>query len=115
MVLLAAGLLLAVAPLADIRVPLMTDKLLHLAGFTGLTVWFFGIFRTDLSVQVALTLFAYGLLIELLQSFTATRFADPRDVMFNVAGIGAGWLLAAAGLRGWCRWVEQWLGAVPAE
>ena len=113
-VLLVAGFVVALLPLSFPIPARGGDKLLHLVGFTGLTVWFFGIFRRHASARVAIVLFAYGVLIEVVQSFTASRFAEPLDLMFNVIGIGAGWLVASAGLHGWCETLESWFGADPA-
>jgi VanZ family protein len=107
---LLVGLVVAVMPLTLPAGSRYGDKLLHLSVFALLTVWFFGIFRRAASLWVALVLCGYGVLIEVLQSFTDHRFAEPLDLMFNVIGIGAGWLVAAAGLHGWCEALESWFG-----
>lgn len=108
---LLAGVALALLPINFPGPPLLSDKLLHMAAFLGGTIWFSGIFVRRAGLRVALALFAYGLLIEWLQSLTRYRFAETLDVMFNVAGIGAGWFLARLGLGGWCEKLESWLGA----
>jgi VanZ family protein len=108
---LMVGLSLALAPLVAPLPPISDDKTLHFLGFVLLTTWFLGIFESHVSWRIAAALAAYGVLIEVLQGFTAYRFSDPYDVLANVAGIGTGWLLSAAGLRHWCRRVETLLGA----
>ncbi len=106
-------LALALMPLAG-PVPIADfDKFLHFLAFTFLTVWFLGVFDSHLALRVAAGLAVYGGLIEFLQSFTPYRMSDPYDVLSDVIGILAGWLLAAAGLRRWCGRVEAFLGVVP--
>jgi VanZ family protein len=113
LVALAVILLLALAPIATPLPAMQGDKILHFLAFTYLAVWFLGVFEPRLSLSVVAALAAYGVLIELLQSFTAYRSADLYDVLSDVAGIGAGWLLATAGLRRWCGRIEALLGASP--
>ncbi|KAA0209012.1 MAG: VanZ family protein [Proteobacteria bacterium] len=89
------------------------DKFLHALAFAFLAVWFLGVVDEGMTLRVIAALAVYGLLIEFLQSFLAYRAADPRDVLADFTGIGIGWLMASAGLRRWCGWVEAWLGAGP--
>jgi VanZ family protein len=90
-----------------------SDKVLHCLAFIALTVWFIGVCRDELVLPIALVLAVYGLAIEVLQSFTPNRSADPWDFIADVVGILLGWLLARYGLRRWCSGLEQWL--VPAK
>jgi len=106
-------LLLALAPLGGPPLFSGVDKVEHFVGFLGLTVWFLGVVDERSAPTVALLLASYGVLIEVLQSFTPYRSADLFDVLSDVAGIGAGWLLASAGLRHWCRRLEARLGVGP--
>lgn len=100
---------LALAPL-DAPVPTGGDKVAHFLAFAFLTIWFLGIFDLRLAWRIAAALAAYGILIEVLQGLTAYRSADPYDLLSDVVGIGAGWLLANFGLRHWCRRLETLLG-----
>jgi VanZ family protein len=116
---LAAGLLLLgfglVAALTAVPAAVtvaVNDKLIHLIGFVGLMVWFGGIFQPRLGPVLALSLSAYGLLIELLQSLTVTRQAEGLDLLADIAGVLLGWLLSAAGLSRWCTKLESWFGSV---
>lgn len=109
--LLLTGAVLALLPLSVALPPRAGDKVLHLAGFAALTVWFFGVFQPHARPRVAVGLMAYGASIEVLQSFIPHRFAEGLDLIFNVVGIGAGWLMSAAGLHGWCETIESWFGA----
>ena len=118
---LAAGIATLAVILAVALAPLQTalpieqgDKVAHFFAFAWLAVWFLGIFEPRLSLAVAVALTLYGILIELLQSLTPYRSADVYDVVADVIGIGAGWLLASAGLRRWCGRIEELLGARPS-
>jgi VanZ family protein len=110
-VFLLVGVVLALLPIALPGPLRLSDKLLHLTAFLACTIWFSGIFVRQAGLRVAFALFLYGLLIEWLQSLTRYRFAETIDVMFNVGGIGAGWLLARVGLGSWCEKLESWLSA----
>lgn len=115
---LTAGLLLLVfglvAALATVpaAVPLViNDKLMHLIGLVMLMVWFGGVFQPRFSPLVALSLIAYGLLVELLQSLTVTRQAEGLDLIADIAGVLLGWFLSAAGLSRWCMKLESWFAS----
>ncbi len=108
LLLLGFGLVSSLSPLPS-GLPSINDKLLHAVGFLAFTVWFGGIFERRFLPGIALALAVYGLLIELLQSLTATRQAELPDLVADVAGILLGWLLSAAGLSRWCTKLESWL------
>lgn len=104
---LALTLVLALAPLGrSTTLDVLTDKGAHFLAFTGLMVWFCGVFRLRLTVLVAIGLLGFGILIELLQSRLPYRTAEMADVIFDGGGIVTGWLMAVAGLRHWTAWVE---------
>lgn len=111
--LMAAVLSLALLPLPGPGPVPHVDKVLHVLAFAFLTVWFLGVFDSPLVLRVMVALAAYGLLIEAVQGRTPFRMADPYDVLSDVIGIFAGWLLAAAGLRRWCGRLESLVGATP--
>ena len=107
-VLLALGLASALSPISS-RIPLvLNDKLLHVGGFLFFMLWFGGIFKARALPYVVVALAAYGLLIELLQSFTPTRQAEFPDLIADVTGILLGWALTAAGASPWCAKLESW-------
>lgn len=110
---LALTLVLALLPMATPIAVVNGDKFLHALAFAFLAIWFLGVVDEGMTLRVVAALAAYGLLIEFLQSVLAYRAADPRDVLADFTGIGLGWLMAWAGLRRWCGWVEAWLGASP--
>jgi glycopeptide antibiotics resistance protein len=92
----------------DLMPSFLSDKALHLLAFMVLMVWFCGVFRLRLSPLVALTLLAFGIGIELIQSLLPYRSAEVADAMFDFGGILLGWALAAAGLGGWAAMIEAW-------
>ena len=69
----------------------VSDIVLHAAAFTYLTaaLWF-AHHATDKGWKPAAWMLAYGIGIELIQSFEATRTAELKDVMVDVIGIGLG-------------------------
>jgi len=87
------------------------DKMTHALAFTTLMVWFSGVIEMRRLPTLAICLVAYGVLIELLQSLTESRHPELLDVGADVAGILLGWILAIAGLRRWCVWLESGLQA----
>ena len=107
-VLLALGLASALTPLSS-RIPVtLNDKLIHAGGFLFFMVWFGGIFKARSLPYVVVALSAYGLLIELLQSFTPTRQAEFLDLVADVVGVLTGWVVTAAGGSLWCARLESW-------
>lgn len=107
-------LVLALVPLPGPPAVRHADKILHVLAFMFLTTWFLGVVAWQRGLRVGAGLLAYGLLIEVLQTTTAYRMADPYDVLSDAIGIAAGWLLAAVGLRHWCRRLEALMGVAPA-
>lgn len=85
-----------------------SDKLLHVATFLLLAVWFSGQFRRTSYLRVAAGLLLFGLAIEGCQFLVAYRQADWLDVAADTAGIFAGFAAAFAGLGGWSQRLEDW-------
>ncbi len=83
------------------------DKFAHALAFMALMLWFSGVVEMRRLPMLAICLTAYGILIELLQSLTVTRYPELLDLGADVAGILLGWILSIAGLRHWCAWLES--------
>lgn len=91
------------------------DKLQHALAYGVLALWLAGLYARRRAPLAAAASFVLGALVELLQgALTATRTADPADLLANSAGIAAALALAWTGLGGWAAWVERRLGAPPA-
>jgi VanZ family protein len=88
-------------------VQLLNDKVLHLITYTLLMLWFAGVVPQRHYYRLALALFAYGMLIEGLQSLTTYRSMELADLFADVGGLALGWILAKLGLWQWCEWLEQ--------
>ncbi len=106
--LMAMGLVLALLPASSVMPVSVSDKVAHAATFLVLMLWFGGVFEPRVAPFLVVTLSAYGLLIEMLQSLTPTRQAEFMDLIADVAGILLGWSLSAAGLSRWCVTLESW-------
>ena len=84
---------LALAPVPPKQADLGWDKLNHLCAFGALAaVAFFG--RVGGAVRITVGLLAYGVLIEVLQSYTPTRSAEWGDLLADGAGIALGLVFA---------------------
>lgn len=83
------------------------DKVMHAGAYFVLMVWFAGFYRHAAYPLIATVLLALGLALDLLQLLTDTRSFDWYDVIFNSAGVIAGFVLSTLVLGGWCQRVEQ--------
>lgn len=111
-ILLAVTLALALVPDPGPLPPFnYNDKFVHALAFLALMIWFSGVVEVRRLPMLAICLAAYGVLIELLQSLTVTRRPELLDFAADIAGILLGWILAIAGLRRWCVWLESGLKA----
>ncbi|MEE4185122.1 MAG: VanZ family protein [Gammaproteobacteria bacterium] len=90
-------------------VQIWSDKVWHGLAFGALMVWFSGVYPPRQFGRLFLLLLCYGILIETLQAFTPNRHVEAADVLANITGAAAGWVLARAGLAQWCRWLESGL------
>ena len=88
-------------------VGIWSDKVWHALAFGALMLWFSGVYPPRQFGRLFLLLLSYGILIEVVQAFTPHRQVELADVLANISGAAAGWLLAIAGLRHWCRWLES--------
>ena len=90
------------------------DKLEHAFAYFVLTFWLTGIVERRRYLWVALIPVVLGALMEIAQGrLTTTRYADPHDLLANLAGIAVALGLAYPALGGWAARVESRLGAVP--
>jgi hypothetical protein len=103
----------ALAPDLDMRdiAIAASDKWVHGATFTFLTVWFCGQYGKQSYWRVALGMLAFGAFIELCQRMLTYRSAESLDLMADAIGIALGLVIAAAGVGGWSLRVEDWLAA----
>lgn len=92
-------LALALAPMQPRSMPdFGSDKINHCLAFATLALLGRAAYPRHLLALLA-GLMAYGGLIEILQSFTATRNAEWGDLLADAAGLGVGTLFA-----GFVRW-----------
>jgi VanZ family protein len=88
------------------------DKLEHAGAYWLLTLWVAGLVERRGYPWAAMAAFALGATLEVAQGFlTATREADPLDLVANGAGIAFALALAYLGAGGWAGRLERRLGA----
>lgn len=86
------------------------DKLAHLVGFFGITMWFAGVYARRRWLHVAVGMLAFGVLTEVAQGLlTRARAADPADFVADALGVGLALVIARTGLDGWAGWIERLL------
>jgi VanZ family protein len=106
----AAALYFCLAPGGIPGLEKANDRLMHVAGYLALTLWFTGIYPRSRYLLVALSFLAMGVVVELLQgAMHLGRNAELHDVYADAVGIGAGIALAFTLLGGWMRRVETWI------
>lgn len=78
----------------EVSVFKISDVILHAFAFTYLSFTLVVAYPRRSLLQVALLMLGYGLLIEVVQSFEATRSAELKDLLVDMFGISLGLLLA---------------------
>jgi VanZ family protein len=99
-----AVLMLALVPAPPPMLTTGWDKSNHLLAFVVMTWLGSKVFPQRLATLL-LSLLVYGALIEILQSFTATRSAEWLDLFADALGILLGWALIR--LQGWLTGARQ--------
>ncbi|MGB5209868.1 MAG: VanZ family protein [Gammaproteobacteria bacterium] len=89
--------------------PAMTgsDKLGHVSAYATLAFWFSGLYPRKRFWLILLALFAFGVMIEVLQGLGGHRHAEYYDALANLAGIAIGLLLGSVFTDGWCARIED--------
>lgn len=82
------------------------DKIEHFGAYCILGAWF-GAILPGCYLRIFIALTICGAAIEVLQSMTGYRSGDVLDMVADMAGIGAGFLLAGSGLMRWLNYVDQ--------
>lgn len=109
--LLVAGVIYgSLSPAPVVSVPGNYDKVEHFSAYLILALWFTALYPRSRYGLVAMALLALGLSMEVMQHVMALgRFADPRDMAANAAGILLGSVLAIFATGGWAQRVDAWL------
>lgn len=109
--LLVAGVIYgSLSPAPVLSVPGNYDKVEHFSAYLILALWFTALYPRSRYGLVAMALLALGLSMEVMQHVMALgRFADPRDMAANAAGILLGSVLAIFATGGWAQRVDAWL------
>lgn len=83
------------------------DKLVHLATYGLLMLWFSGMVERRRLWLIALFLLVLGFVLDSAQSLTPSRSFELADVAANATGILISLVLAYFLLAGWCQRVEK--------
>ena len=112
----ALGALMLASVLAICLVPLhlppsaelYNDKVMHVLTFVLLAVWFGALQSATLKKRLllAVLLLAFGIIIEILQSFTAYRSAEFADFVADAGGVVLGLVLLQLGFARWPVFIE---------
>jgi VanZ family protein len=105
------GAYLALRPPVQLLPASFGDKLQHALSYVAMGLWFGALFHRRHLARVALALFAFGLLIEVLQAVMPFgRAAEWRDVVANTSGIVIAMLLTRFIEPSWMQRLERWAG-----
>ena len=85
----------------------LSDIFAHAFAFAYLTFAFRVAYQNRSAAHTFVVLLAYGVLIEVVQSFEAERSAEIKDLLVDVAGIGLGLLIARLGRDRLCSFVRR--------
>lgn len=83
------------------------DKLSHLVAYSGLMLWFCGMYPRTRYRWVAAGLLLLGIVLEVLQRLSGYRSFELQDMLANGLGLALGWWLAVIILGGWCLKLER--------
>lgn len=88
-----------------------SDKVQHSVSYVAMALWFGALYELRLQWRVAVVLFLFGVLVEVLQwAMPYGRTADAGDLLANSIGIGLGLLATRALGASWMARVERLLG-----
>lgn len=111
---LAGGYLLAaaivffsLAPAATASLEEGWDKVYHLLAYMTLMLWFAQACERRRWPMLASVCIGLGVLLEFAQRYSGYRTFSYDDMLANVGGVGAAWLLAAAGVNQGLRRLQQ--------
>jgi VanZ family protein len=99
---LIAAVVVCLLPMPKSPIPIEgSDKLEHALGWLLITLWYAQLTADARALLArAAGFLALGAAIELAQSLTTWRSADPWDLLANAAGVAAGVLLGLSPARG---------------
>jgi VanZ family protein len=86
------------------------DKVYHAFAYFTLMVWFSQIYHDRFRRGVLALLFIFmGILLEYLQSFDPSRFAEYGDMIANASGVASGYALTLTAARNYLLRIERLL------
>lgn len=110
LLLVAATLLMSLVPLQMGHSVPHQDKLMHMVGYGGLTLWFLLVMRHHRAlIVVPLAMVVLGISVELMQGLTSYRSPEGKDALANALGCMGAALLALTPVRNTLLWLERYL------
>lgn len=99
---------LASAP-ADLRLNFpYEDKVYHVFAYFTLMAWFSQIYHARFQRNVLALVFVFmGILLEYLQSFEPSRYAEFGDMLANTTGVALGFVVALSAARNYLVKIER--------
>ncbi len=89
----------------------LSDKMAHGLTYCILAVWFAALYPPRAYLRIGVGLLGLGIMIELLQARTGTRYAEVGDGLANLAGIVAGLAFGLATRGRWLAWFDRRVAA----
>lgn len=107
--LVALVIVLSLVPVpSESPIEKVNDKLLHVAAYMGLMLWFCAVYQAGLyRRRIAAMLVLMGVLLELVQGATGHRNLQVLDMTANGLGVILGWLAARTRLSDALVFVES--------
>ncbi len=87
-------------PIEFPELPSYQDKIFHTLAYFTLMAWFAQIYHRRFQRNTIALLFIFmGMLMEYIQSYEPTRFADGWDMLANASGVVLGFLLTYSAMK----------------
>lgn len=93
-------------PTPEVNVPGI-DKIGHFIAYFALMTWFCLTYLRNAHLWIGVRLIFLGVTLEVLQWILGQRFFEAADILGNILGIAAGWLLTATRFSRLLQWTEQ--------
>ncbi len=92
---------------------LNADKIGHLLAYAILMAWFCQLFwHMNERLKLGLAFATMGIALEFVQGLIGYRYFDYADMLANVLGVVAGWMLIKTRFRYSLSWLDRYISAI---